>query len=187
MAGACQTIGINMEDTTSTNFSYLSMPQREEYRKIWRKLSAASVKWDYTLPGDIPKIFRNKKALEQEVIDLEDLSLAAYRAMKTLRRLLKETNSILPEYICPCGQDLTEVNDFTTHKGRYFCSHVCMATYYQDRHEEAKTKAKQKSNNCQDCGQQLGTSYISMYNKFFCDQHCMVHWEHENNVNDYAG
>jgi hypothetical protein len=78
----------------ATKYVFLDTVQRKEFREKWYCVNTAIEKWRAnTTPGlrfdpSSAKIFTNKKTLEQEIIDLEDLSLAAYRELKFLRKQL---------------------------------------------------------------------------------------------------
>lgn len=74
---------------THTKFAFLDADQRRAFRDKWDKVRNMYDKWHWTGHVDL---FQNKKDLEQEIIDLEDLSLAAYRALKLLRQQLEDNN-----------------------------------------------------------------------------------------------
>lgn len=76
-----------------TLFNFLDVKQREAFREKWKHVHKMFTKWSPFLPGDEVAIFVNKKALEKEINDLEDLSLAAYRAMKLLRKQVEDFES----------------------------------------------------------------------------------------------
>ncbi len=73
----------------STYFVYLDEKQRSEFRLKWHEVARLATKWHEFKAGEPIKIFANAKALEKEIDDLENLSLAAYRAMKYLRQQLE--------------------------------------------------------------------------------------------------
>jgi len=76
-----------VELITNTKFTWLDAAQRKAFRDKWEKVKAMYDKWFWSGHVDIQL---GKKALEQEIIDLEDLSLAAYRAAKLLKKQLVE-------------------------------------------------------------------------------------------------
>ena len=78
------------ETTQRTFFAFLDEKQRIDYRAKWYYLMDMITKWSPGSLGKEIKVFANKKALESEISDLEDISLAAYRAMKLLRKQLAE-------------------------------------------------------------------------------------------------
>ena len=72
---------------TTTYLSWLDKDQRKAFREKWDYVKAMYEKWFWS--GHV-ELQLNKKSLEKEIKDLEDLSLAAYRAMKLLRKQLAE-------------------------------------------------------------------------------------------------
>lgn len=73
-----------------THFSFLDPAQRRAFRNSRAIIHRMADKWDDSLPGDEADVFVGKKTLEQEIENLENLSLAAYRTMKLLRKQLTE-------------------------------------------------------------------------------------------------
>lgn len=133
---------------TSTKYSYLDANAREEYRKRWYYLKNMVEKWHDPVvvrPGDVIPIFGNRRNLEREIIDLEDISLSAYRAMKCLKALLKDAVERDDEYITPtptkkpakffcanCSRELTDSQAWLQLYGKYFCDTGCSDEYEQD-------------------------------------------------------
>jgi hypothetical protein len=72
---------------TMTKFSWLDAAQRKAFWERWEKVKAMHEKWFWSGHVDIQL---NKKNLEQEIKDLEDLSFAAFRAAKLLKKQLAE-------------------------------------------------------------------------------------------------
>lgn len=65
--------------------SCLSREQIEEYRRLHRRAHNACDGWYYSSHVDV---FMNRKSLEKELSDLEQASLATYRAMVTLKKFI---------------------------------------------------------------------------------------------------
>src|SRR6266702_4501827 len=67
----------------------LNIDQRKTFIEKWRNVSVASGKW-YQNGQDTQ---RGVKALEEEINDLERLSIAAYSAMKYLKSILEANDT----------------------------------------------------------------------------------------------
>jgi hypothetical protein len=75
---------------TSTKFTFLDVDQRKSFHDKWDKVRNMYDKWHWSGHVDL---FQGKKDLEKEIEDLEDLSLAAYRALILLRKHLAAANN----------------------------------------------------------------------------------------------
>lgn len=224
-------------------FTWLDAAQRKDFQTRWWYLFRQVEKWrKYVRPGEVHDIFCNKKDLEQELIDLEDISLSAYRAMKYLRQYIQanKEKDAQPkqEYFCPCGVNLTGATTFfrgvEATWNTYYCSTTCRdqengvikkptkkpvicrcgvdLTYANDFvrgagdnkycctkcwHESEvlapkkteQAKPKSALNVCS-CGRVLTgqvTTYIAVYNKYFCNAQCLAEFESGYESESYAG
>lgn len=91
-----------------TKWSWLDIGQRDEFRYKWEQVRKMVTKWDDTPLGTSIPLFSNHKDLEKEIDDLEDLSLAAYRAMKLLKKQLREGSKSDTAFNDALGRSLRE-------------------------------------------------------------------------------
>lgn len=168
---------------TETKYSFLDMKQREEFRGKWHQLKRMVDKWGNQIPGSTIKIFANEKTLEQEIIDLEDLSLSAYRAMKLLRKQLEDGSrddyKIITLYAekkscSACNKDITHsrVTYFSNPDNTVFCSAKC-----RDSDSDGRV-------NCE-CGMNINITskdWLNAHGRNFCNRHCLFDYEQENSI-----
>lgn len=171
-------------------FTWLDAPQRKDFQDRWWHLFRMAEKWrKFVRPGEVHDIFCNKKDLEQEIIDLEDISLSAYRAMKYLKQYveankIKDAEAKKPkkQYHCDCGVNVTYTNEYIQgDDDKRYCSMKCMYA--------SESRVRKQQNICS-CGRVLSgekTSYITVYNKYFCDAHCLAEFESGYESDSYAG
>lgn len=128
-------------------FTWLDASQRKDFQLRWWQVHRMMQKWTKAaLPGQVHDIFANKKDLEKEITDLEDLSLAAFRAMKYLRQYVEanktkdeENNSPRKNASCAspyCKKSLGGARHYVSGYNVFFCNSQCMAEFEQGYESE---------------------------------------------------
>jgi len=125
-------------------YTWLDASQRKDFQDRWWQLFRMVAKWNKPPAlGQIHEIFANKKDLEKELIDLEDISLAAYRAMKYLRLHLEASKTRDEELKTPlhkngpcsaCGKSLDGEANYASMYNLFFCDFEC-ATKFEEEYE----------------------------------------------------
>lgn len=76
------------------SYNWLDHKQRLQLNVKWSEVVQMFEKWKSFTVGDGIALYANKKSLQKEIEDLEDLSMAAYQAMKLLRKQIKDNEQI---------------------------------------------------------------------------------------------
>lgn len=80
---------MSVTNITKTTFLWLDASQRKEFKRRWEIVKSMHEKWFWSGHIDLGM---GKKTLEDEIRDLENLSMAAYKALKLLKKQLEEND-----------------------------------------------------------------------------------------------